>query len=115
MPIELHVHPARPLDDGVPTDGIGKGRHHDVRPRRLGECDRFVEVGDEIAGPLGAEGIGNRRLEAEQRDRPDRGLKQLRGRAARRWGHGGDDLLGALTSEGREKAFDERSTSSGAT
>ena len=87
--------------------GSGKVATITSAPHALASFDRLVHVGHEIAGPLGAEGIGDRRLEAEHRNGPDRRLQQLRRRAARRRRHRNDDLLGALTSEGREKARDE--------
>ena len=107
MPIELHVDPARPLDDSIPPDRIGKSRDYNVRAARFGELHRFVNVSHKIAGPLSAEGRRNRRLEPEQRNRPDGRLEQLRGRAARGWRHSNDDLFGALTSERREKTYGE--------
>ena len=72
---EIHSTAARPLDDGVPPDGIGKVAHNDIRAGRLGELDRFVQIGDEITGPFAPERIRDRCLEAEQRDGADRRLE----------------------------------------
>ncbi len=57
VPIQLHVDAARPLDHRIPPDRIGKRRDQNVRAGRLGQLDRGVHVGHEIAGALGAEGI----------------------------------------------------------
>ncbi len=65
VPIELHVDGAWPLDHHIAADRIRKGSDQYVCSRLLGDLDRLVDVGDEIAGPLRAEGIGNRRLKAE--------------------------------------------------
>ena len=107
VPVQLHVNAARPLDHRVAADRIGEGRDDDVGPGRARRADRDVQIGNEVAGPLGPEWIGNGRLEAEQRDRADRRLEQLRGGAAGGWRHVGDDLLGALAAEGRKEACDK--------
>jgi len=107
VPVDLRVHAARPLDDRVPADWVGEWLDQNVRTRGARGFDREVHVGDEVAGPLGAEGKGNRRLEAEERHGPDGGLQKLRGRATRRRRYRNHDLLGALTAKGREEARDE--------
>src|SRR5882757_3498762 len=107
VPVDLRVHAARPLNDRVTADWVGEWLDKNIRT--CGACgfDRNVHVGDEEAGPLGAEGKGNRSLEAEERDGTNGGLQELRGRAARHRRYRGDHLLGALATKGREEARDE--------
>ena len=56
--------------------GSGNGATSTSAPAAGGR-DGGVHVRDQIAGPLGAEGIGDRGREAEHRERADRGLHRL--------------------------------------
>ena len=107
MPVQLHVHPARPLDDGVAADRIRKRGDDDLGMVGPGGADRRVHIGDEIAGPLGAERVRDRRLEAEDRQRAGRRQHQLGHGLARRRSNGENALLGRRAAERGRQAGDE--------
>jgi len=107
VPVDLHVHAARPLDDGVPADRVWEGGDQHIRAAALRGGDGDIHIGDEIAVALGAERIGDWGEEAEKRDGAGRCLQKLRGGAARRGGDVGDDLFCAVAAECGEEAADE--------
>src|SRR5271155_2389046 len=43
VPIELRVHAARPLDNGISSDWVIEGSHKNVSPRRARSLDRRIE------------------------------------------------------------------------
>ena len=55
----------RAMDDGIPADRIVEWSHQDVRAGRPRRAYRLVQVGHEVACPLHAERIRDRRLESE--------------------------------------------------
>jgi hypothetical protein len=66
------VHSARPRKNRVTADRIVERRNDNVRAMRGGRADGTIEIGHQRAGPLGAEGIWDRGLEAENRECSDR-------------------------------------------
>jgi hypothetical protein len=65
MPVELCIHTAGPLNNGISSDRIVERTDKDIRASRAGGVDCCVDVGHQIAGPLHAEWIRDRRLEPE--------------------------------------------------
>src|SRR6516225_7890920 len=65
VPIELHVDAARPLNDGITADRVGKCRDRQSGAVGAGGLNGRVYVSYEIAGALRTEGIRNRRLETK--------------------------------------------------
>ena len=107
MPVELHVHAARPLDHRVSPDRVRERRDLHIGaglPRRR---HRLVHVTDQVAAALGAERVGDPGGEPEQRHATDRRVDQLGrgGRGRRR--HREHDLLRALAAERCDEALDE--------
>src|ERR1700730_6600236 len=52
MPVELCIHPTRPLDDRIQPDRISERTHEDIRARRPSSADGRVQVGNKITRPL---------------------------------------------------------------
>src|SRR5215469_3888015 len=65
MPIELHIHAARPLNNGISSYRIVERSDENVGPCAMGSADGSVEIRHQITSPLNAERIGHRCLEAE--------------------------------------------------
>src|SRR5580700_8880853 len=65
VPIELHIHPAGPLDHGVFTDRIVERSDEKIRTVGLRRPNRRIQVGHEITGPFGSEWVRYGRFESE--------------------------------------------------
>src|SRR5208282_4458220 len=52
VPVELCVHPTRPLDHGISPDRIVEWTDEDIRARRVGSADGRIHVGHKITRPL---------------------------------------------------------------
>ena len=104
VPIQLRIHAARPLDNRVPSDGIGKRGHEHVGAGFAGSLDRDIHILYEITGPFGAEWKGDWGLEPEEGDSANRSLDQLRGRAAGRRRDSDDYPLCAHPTKRSEEA-----------
>src|ERR1700758_5669584 len=107
VPIELRVHAARPLDNGISSDWVIEWSHKNVGACRTSGLDCRIEIGHEVTRSLRAEWIGNRRLETKHRHGSHRCQDQLRHRAARSWRHGKDALLRGRAPKSRKKTGHE--------
>ena len=107
VPIELRVHAARPLDNGISSDRVIEWSHKNVGAGRASGLDRRIEISHEVTRSLCAKRIRNRRLEPENRQGSYWSQHQLGHGAARSWRHGEDALLGRGPAEGCYKAGDE--------
>src|SRR5712692_6481479 len=52
MPVELCVHPTRPLDDSISPDRIAEWTDENIRARRASGADSRVQIGHEVTRPL---------------------------------------------------------------
>src|SRR5271170_195494 len=69
VPIELRVHAARPLDNGISSDWVIEWSYKNVGACRASSLYRRIEIGHEVTRSLCAKRIRNRRLEPENRKR----------------------------------------------
>src|SRR6202044_3281837 len=67
MPIELRVHAARPLDNGISSDWVIEWSHKNIGACRTSGLDRRIEISHKVTRSLCAKRIRNRRLEPENR------------------------------------------------
>src|SRR6201993_1733322 len=107
VPIELRVHAARPLDNGISSDWVIEWSHKNVGACRASGLYRRIKIGYEVTRSLHAKRIRNRRLEPENRQRSYGSQHQLGHGAARSWRHGEDALFGCGSAERCYKAGDE--------
>src|SRR5271155_2568680 len=103
VPIELHLHAARPLYDRVDSDWVFEGLDDDLCSGRASFLDRLIHVGDQESGALLAEREGDRRLVGEDRKPPYRSQHNLKLGTAGSWRDTGDHSLGGLTPEGGDE------------
>src|SRR3984957_557284 len=94
VPVQLHVHATRPLNDCVSANRIVEGSDEDIRARGLGSTDRLVHISDQIACALQPKWIRNRRLESEYGYGACRSHDQLGHGGARCRSYGENALLG---------------------
>jgi nitrite reductase/ring-hydroxylating ferredoxin subunit len=67
MPVQLHIHTARPLNNDIPPDRIVKWTDEHVRAIRASCPHRSVQVGHQIACAFHAEWIRDRFFDPENR------------------------------------------------
>src|ERR1700760_4871467 len=107
VPLELRVHAARPLDNGISSNWVIEWSHKNVGACRASGLDCRIEIGHEVTRSLCAKRIRNRRLETENRQGSYGSQHQLGHGAARSWRHGEDALFGCGPAEGCYKAGDK--------
>src|SRR5262249_9871718 len=99
MPVQLHKYAARPLDDGIASNGVVERCHDNVCSVGLRRLDRFIHVGHEVAGSFEAERIWDRRRETKHGERAYWREYRLPRRLARRGRDCQRSLLGLGTAE----------------
>src|SRR5271167_3869949 len=107
MPIELHIHAARPLDDDVSSERIIERSDQNIGPCRTGGVDGRVHVCHQITCALQPKRIWDGRLEAEYGHATYWCEDQLRHRAALGRSYCKDSLLGRCAAKCRKQTRDE--------
>src|SRR3984893_13434207 len=93
------MYAARPLHDGIASNGILERCHDNVCFVGLRRLDCCIHVGHEVAGSFETEWIWNWRRETEHGERANRCEYRLPHRLAGRWGYCQCSLLGLGTAE----------------
>src|ERR1700722_19143909 len=107
MPVQLHLHAAGPLDDGIYTNGILERLDQDAGAGCARRGESLIHVGNEVSGPLEAKWIRDRSRIRECGDNPNGAYDGLKLSAACSRRHGRDDRFTGMTAEGGNKAGDE--------